>query len=202
MAKAGVEEYIDELMGFESGGKDMDLYSLKKELVDLDESSSVFENFEKETKVIDKDALSQIMDLSLLVKIRNLASEIRNKSKINEKLHSLHFNLNLLKNYPAANNAKSIKNAFNIFLHNDETKIDNIINELNDFKSKLHGAKKVYSKLLPKSLDNKIKIENKYDKHIERLHSIHKRQRNALISTVKLFLKLTKKQIKYLKSFK
>ena len=194
-----IEKYIDELRGFSSEGKEIDLYSLKKELINLSQSSGVFENFEKESMVIDKDVLSQIKDLSLLIKIRNLASEIKNKKLINDKLHSLHFSLNILKN---ASNISSIKNALNIFLFNDDLKINSMIDELNDFKAKLDEIKKHHSNLMPKSLDNKLEIENKYDKHIEQLHSIHRRQKNALISTVKLFSKLTKKHITNLKRFK
>ncbi len=197
MVRIDVSKYIDELKNFTAEAKEIDLYSLKNELVKLNESSKVFEDFEKESMTIGKNTLSQIQNLSSLIKIRNLASEIKKKDKINEKLHSLHFNLNILKN---ASNISTIKNVLNVFLYNNDSKIDNIINELNDFKIKLGEIKNHHKNLLPKSLDNKLVIENKYNKHIEQLHSIHKKQKNALISTVKLFLKLTKKQIKCQKS--
>ena len=199
MIRIDFNKYIDELKNFANEGKELDLYSLKKELVDLNEFSKVFDAFEKETMFIDKDTIKQIQDLSLLMKIRNLASEIKNKKQINDKLHSLHFNLNLLKNMLLENSTKTIKIAFNTFLHNNETKIDSIINELNDFKIKLGEIKNHHKNLLSKSLDNKIEIENKYNKHIEKLYFIHEKQKNVLISTVKLFLKLTKKHIRNLK---
>ncbi len=201
MVKIDVENYINELKGFVNEGKDIDLYSLKKELISLNESSTVFDNFEKESMSIDKNVMQQIEDLSLLIKIRSLASKIKDKRKINDKLHSLHFNLNILKN-SSLSNTSSIKNMLNIFLYNDDSKLDNVINELNDFKSKLDEIKKHYKKLLPKSLDNKLEIENKYNKHIEKLHSIHKKQKNALISTMKLFLRFSKKHVNNLKKFK
>lgn len=200
MIRIDIEKYIDELRGFATEEKDIDMYSLKKELLSLSESSKVFEDFEKESMLIDKEMLKQVEDLSLLIKIRSLASEIKDKSRINEKLHSLHFNLNFLKTSLMANNAPSLKNVLDIFLYNDDSKIDTIIDELNDFKIKLDEIKKHYTNLLPKSLDNKLEIENKYNNHIDRLHSIHKRQKGALISTIKLFLKLTKKHIKCQKS--
>ncbi|MDP3765114.1 MAG: hypothetical protein Q8R04_01245 [Nanoarchaeota archaeon] len=193
MAKSDIEKYIDELKGFASEPEDLDLYSLKRELTNLSESSKIFEDFEKESMVIDKDLLKQIGNLSLLIKIKNLASEIKNKKQINDRLHRLHFNLNILKNSSMTKNIPLIKNSLDVFLYNEGTKIDTIINELNDFKSKLEEMEKHHSNLLPKGLDNKIKIETKYDKHIEQLHSIHRRQKQALISTVKLFLKMTKK---------
>ena len=202
MVKIDIGNYIDELRGFASEEKELDLYSLKKELIDLNKSSKVFDAFEKETTFIDKNTLKQIQDLSLLMKIRNLASEIKNKKQINDRLHSLHFNLNLLKNTLLDNSTKTIKTAFNTFLYDNETKIDSVINELNDFKAKLDAIKNHHKNLLPKSLDNKLIIENKYNKHIEQLYSIHKKQKNALISTLKLFLKMTKKHIKCLKKFK
>ena len=196
MEKNSIEEYIDELKGISGQGKDLDLYSLKKELIDLDESSNVFENFEEETGIIDKDALNQMQDLSLLIKIKNLASEIKNKKEINDKLHSLHFNLNLLKNNLATDSTKSIKNSLHAFLHDDKTKIDGIINELNDFKAKLEEIKMHHLNLFSKSLDGKLETENKYSKHIEQLHSIHKKQKDAMVSTVKLFLKTAKRHVK------
>ena len=202
MAKSSIENYIDELRGFAKEGKEMDLYSLKKELMHLSESSKVFEDFEKESSYIDKDLLRQIGDLSSLIRIRKLASEINNKKEITQKLHSLHFNLNLLNNASITNGISSIKNVIDIFLHNGDTKIDNMINGLNDFKIKINEIKKLHSDLLPKSLDNKLEIENKYKRHIEQLHSMHQRQKGALISTVKLFLKLTKKHIRNLQKFK
>ena len=202
MAKTDIEKYIGELREPADNEKDLDLYSLKKELTDLSESSEVFEDFEKEASIVSKEVLAQIPDLSLLIKIKNLASEIKNKNQINEKLHSMHFNLNLMKNDLTANSISSIKNALNVFLYNDKTKIENMINEINDFKTKLSKIKKYHTSLLPNTLDNKLEIENKYSKHIEQLHSIHKRQKDALISAVKLFLKLANKHIKNLKRFK
>ena len=70
------------------------------------------------------------------------------------------------------------------------------------FAAKEAEIKKHHLILLPKSLDNKLEIEGKYAKHIEQLDSIHSRQKDALISTVKLFLKLTKKRMKNLQKFK
>lgn len=192
MANTNIERYIDELKGIDNEAKEMSLYSLKKELANLEQSSKVFENFERESMVIGKDALQQIEDLSSLIKIRNLASEIKGKNKINEKLKILH---NALDDAP-------INNVVQVFLYNDDTKIDNIINELSDFKAKLDEIKKRHSTLLPKSLDNKLKMENKYSKHIEQLHSIHKKQKNVLAATIKLFLKLAKNHIKNLQKFK
>lgn len=179
----------------------MDLYTLKKELIDLSKSSCIFDNFEKETRVIDKYALVQIQDLSLLMKIKNLASEIKNKKVINDKLDSLHFNLSLLKN-STESSASTIKNVFHIFLYNDETKIETLINELNDFKTKLEKIKYHRSRLFPKSLDNKLKIEDNYSKYFEQLHSIHKKQKDIFILLVNSFLDTTKNHIKTLQKFK
>ena len=110
----------------------------------------------------------------------------------------MHFNLNLLKNKTAADE-KSIKSIVDVFLHNEDSKIDSIIKELNDFRSKINELEKHHSSLLPKGLDNKIELEGKYSRHLENLHSIHKRQKNALVSTIRLFIKYTKKHIKNVK---
>lgn len=195
MVRIKIDDYIDELKGSATELKELDLYSLKKELFDLNKNSEVFDNFYKEAKVIDKDLLAHVRDISSLIKLKNIASELKNKKQINNKLHTLHFNLNILKN---TSDIKVIKNVFDVFLHNEDSKIDNIINELNDFKIKIDEIKRLHTNFLPKSLDNKLQTENKYNKHIEQLHSIHKKQKDVLISTIKLFLKLTKKHIKKL----
>src|SRR3989338_11438755 len=198
--KIGIGNYMLNQEGFEED-KAMDLYSLKKELDILNNSSKVFDNFEKESMHIDKDALEQIEDFNLLLKIRKLSSELKDKKAINDRLNTLHFSLNLLKNTDAGD-IKQIKSTLDLFLYNNYTKIDNIINELNDFKHKISQFKKHHENLLPKSLDNKLKIEGKYSRHIEKLHSMHKRQKNAFISMTKLFLKLAKNHIKNQKRFK
>lgn len=202
MAGIDVGKYIDELREFSGEGGDLDMYSLKKELNELSGASGAFESFEREYASIDKDSLEQIKDLSLLMKVKALASEIRNKRQINDKLHSLHFNLNILKNSSTASGASPVKNALNAFLYDKDTKIGTIVDELNHFKSQLEELKKHHSSLLPKGLDNDVKIETKYNKHIERLHCIHKKQRNVLVSAAKLFLKLAKEHIKNLQRFK
>ena len=201
MISIDIEKYINELKGFAGEAKEMDLYSLKKELINLSQSSNIFEKFEKESMTIGKDAIHQIQDLNALIKIRKFASEIKSKNKINDKLGTLHFNLNILKN-SSMNDVPSIKNAINVFLHDEDTKIDNIIFELNDFKGKIDEIKKHHSIMLPKSLDNKLEIENKYNEHIEKLYLMHKKQREILVSTIKLFLKLTKKHLSHLQKFK
>lgn len=190
MVKIDVASYIEKLRNA-SEEKEEDFYSIKKNLNSLSESAAAFDDFEKESVKISKDSLEQVEDLSLLLKIKSLASDIRKKKELNEKLHSLHFNLNLGKN-----NASAMNEVFVIFLRNDNTKIDSMVNELNDFKAKLTEIKKHHSRLLPKSLDNKLEIESKYNKHIEQLHSIHKRQKKAFISLIKIFLKMTKNHLK------
>lgn len=200
--KIDVSDYIDELRSFAGESKDPDLYSLKRELADLSNSSRIFEDFERNAAVIGRDMLGEIHDFGSLIRIKNLASEIGGKSKINDKLHSLHFSINLLKNASDIKDVSPVKGAINAFLRNDETKIDAMVNELNDFKSKLDEIKEHHSNLLPKSLDNRLEIENRYNKHIGHLYSIHKRQKNALVSSIKLFLKLAKRHISSLKRFK
>ena len=96
MVKIDVGSYIEELRNF-AEGRDVDLYSLKSELNKLSESKA-FEDFEKDMSVIGKDALEQVKDFSLLIKMRSLASEISKKSIINDRLHSMHLSLNLLRN--------------------------------------------------------------------------------------------------------
>ncbi|MBI2101157.1 hypothetical protein HYT53_00965 [Candidatus Woesearchaeota archaeon] len=196
--KNNIDSYSSNPKGLE---EEMDMYSIKEVLSGLNNSSHIFDNFEKESMIVEKDALEQIEDFNLLLKIRKLSSEIKGKKAINEKLSTLHFHLNLLKNADIKG-AKQIRNAMNLFFYNNDTKIDSIISELNDFKHKINEVKKHHENLLPKSLDNKLKIEGKYGKHIENLHSMHKRQKTALVSLVRLFLKQAKQHIKSLKRFK
>ena len=202
MVRIDVYKYIDQLKGLSGVKNETDLYSLKRELLDLSESSKTFNEFEKESMSIGKDLLEQVTGLGHLVKIRKLSSELGNKREINEKLHTLHFNLILMKNAFAANDINSLKKAAGVFLHRKDSNIDNVINELNDFKSKLDQLKIHRSNLLKNSLENKIGLGNKYARHMEKQHSIHERQKCALISTVRLFVKLTREHICSLQKFK
>ncbi len=188
MASKDVEKYIEELKCEDEA----ESYSLKSELANLSQSSKAFENFEREHMVIGKEMLHEMQDLSSLGKMRELAAEISGKKKINEKLHALHSTLT----------KEPIDVVLHIFLNNKETRIDTIIDELNDFKAKLAEIKKHHSNLLPNSLDNKLKLDNKYGRHIEKLHVIHKKQKSAFAVTIKIFLNLTRKHIKNLKKFK
>lgn len=200
MARIDIEDYIKEMKGLDKNDY-LDFYSLKKELNNLSESSKVFDDFERESMHIGTETLNQMMDLSSLIKIKALASQIKDKKSINDGLHTLHFNLGMAKNSPIES-AGSMKRLADVFLLNPETKIDSMIGELNYFKAKLEEIKKHHSNLLPKSLDSKIKIEGKYGKHIEMLHSVHQRQKNAFLSIAGMFLKQAKSHIKSLKRFK
>ena len=95
MVRIDVANYIGQLRSAPEAEKEADLYSIKKELSLLDGSTAVFDDFENESIKKGKYSLEQIGDLSLLLKIKSIASEIRKKKKINEKMHSLHFSLNL-----------------------------------------------------------------------------------------------------------
>lgn len=190
MVKIDVAGYIEKLRNVPVEAEE-DLYSIKKNLNSLSESAAAFDNFEKESIKIDKESLGQIGELGLLLKIKSLASDIRKKKEISEKLHSLHFSLNLGKN-----NISAMDGVFDMFLRSNNTKIGSMVHELNDFKAKLGEIKKHHSRLLPKSLDNQLEIEDKYDKHLEKLHSVHKRQKAAFISLTRLFLKMAKDHLK------
>jgi len=197
MAGNDVKNYIDGLKVKEE--KELDLYSIREELLDLSKSSHIFDSFEKEAMHVSKEHIEQIDDLGLLMRMRNLASQINHKKRINDKLHTLHFNLNILKN---AADVSAVKAALNVFLYSDETNISSMVGELNDFKAKLEEFKTYHSRLLPKGLDIKIEMEEKYKNHIEKLHSVHQRQKNAFISLTRLFLKMTKSHMKNLQKFK
>ncbi|MBI3034968.1 hypothetical protein HYY71_01470 [Candidatus Woesearchaeota archaeon] len=199
MARTDIERYIGELKGSVESGKSQDLYSLKKELMKLNEASAAFENFERESTIIGKELVRDAQDLSLLVKIRNLALQIKNKKRINDNLHSLHFNLNIIKN---SGDERAIKSALGAFLNNNDTCVNSMIYELNDFKAKLEDVQNYHSILLPQSLDNRLRTDEKYKRHIERLNAIHKKQKDAFASTVMLFLKFARKRMKSLQKFK
>ncbi|MBI2657562.1 hypothetical protein HYX08_02595 [Candidatus Woesearchaeota archaeon] len=191
MARTDVEKYIAELRNAQEKSE-ADIYSLKEELNRLSESKA-FENFERESATVEKTSLEQIKDFGMLLRARSLASAICGKKGITDKLHSMHFSLNMLK-------SGSAKEALDAFLYS-KTKISNIIDELNDFKAKLEEIERCHSKMLPDGLDSRLHAE-KYSARVETLRSMHKRQKNALISAVKLFIKMSKKHIKSQKSFK
>lgn len=185
MAKIDIEKYIEELRGVDC--KSPDLYSLKKELNSLS-SSTAFEDFEKEASVISKDALGQVSDFGALIRMKALASEISKKSAINNKLHSVHFGISMLKNSDSKDCSQIIKAL-------SEFNLSGLIWELNDFRAKLGELEKLHSRLMPKSLDSRLDTASRKN-HLEKLSSIHNRQKKVLVAAAGLFIKIVKGKIK------
>ena len=80
-----------------------------------------------------------------------------------------------------------------------------IISELNDFKGKIKNLDSHYKLLMnyiPKTLDHKLTTEYKYKKHISKLHSIHKKQKNIFVNISKLFVKHSLSSLKSLRKNK
>lgn len=189
MVKIDVEKYIES----------EDWHSIKSSLQELEKSSAAFDNFENASRNIGKDELKQVEDLSALMEMRKLASQIKQKKEITGKLSHLHSHLKLLNQTPALNDISPLKNTIDAFLHNDNSKIGIIIDELNDFKRKLSQIDSHHLALMPKSLEEKIGPQNRYQSHIESLHSIHNMQKNVFMSTLRLFIKMTKENINQIK---
>ena len=202
MVKIDAEKYIGMLNGLGRGGILEDWHSIKSSLQELEKSSDAFDNFENASRSISRDELKNAADLSALMEMRKLASQIKEKKMINGKLSHLHSHLRLLNGTPTLNDISPLKSTIDAFLHNDNSKIDLIIDELNDFKKKLSQIDRHHLTLMPKSLEGKIGPQNRYQSHIESLHSIHNMQKNVFMSTLRLFIKMTKENIGHLKRFK
>ena len=176
-----------------------DWHSIKSSLQELEKSSAAFDNFENASRNIGKDELKQVEDLSALMEMRKLASQIKQKKEITGKLSHLHSHLKLLNETPTLNDISPLKSTIDAFLHSNNSKIGIIIDELNDFKRKLSQIDRHHLTLMPKSLEGRIGPQNRYQSHIESLHSIHNMQKNVFMSTLRLFIKMTKDSINQMK---
>jgi len=178
---------------------------IREELENLDEVNEIINNFQKFSELHDEKFLKQIYPQDIPLKISLTNSHLREKNEISERLREMHFNLSVLRSSALTNNKEKTLKMINNFLKSDYSGISIIISELNDFKGKIKNLDSHYKLLMnyiPKTLDHKLTTEYKYKKHISKLHSIHKKQKNIFVNISKLFVKHSLSSLKSLRKNK
>lgn len=170
----------------------IDLKEIREELENLKEINEIIDSFQKFSELHDKKFLKQVYNQDIPLNISLTNSHLKEKNEISERLRELQFNLSVLRSSALTNNKEKTLKMINNFLKSDYSGINVITNELNDFKSKIKNLDEHYKLLMdyiPKTLDHKITTEAKCKELIDKLHSIHKKQKDIFLDISKLFVK-------------
>ena len=183
----------------------INLTEIREELENLKEINEVINNFQKFSELHDKKFLKQVYNQDIPLNISLTNSHLKEKNEISERLRELHFNLSVLRSSTLTNNKEKTLKMINNFLKSDYSGISVLTNELNEFKGKIKNLDDHYKLLMdyiPKTLDHKLTTEVKCKGHINRLHSIHKKQKNIFVNISKLFVKHSLSSLKSLRKNK
>jgi len=168
---------------------------IKNELENLEEINNLIDNFERNSIFHSEVFLKKAKNQHLALKIKMLNSELKEKNEINERLHSLGYNLGLLRTLLVVKDDKVLKKIKENFLTNDYSSIPVIIKELNNFKDKVNEVENSYNALINEkysSVDFKVKHEHHLEEHLKNLDKVHKKQKKLLMSMGLMFSKLCK----------
>jgi len=165
------------------------------DLENIKEAVSSFEGF----FFNNTEFFSDRKNADLLLKIKLLNSEIKDKQEIHDKLDILCYHLGLLKTTKISKDYKSTKLCINHFTKNEFTKVEKVMEDVKNFGDKIKNLKNHYNSLLsqnPLTLDFKIHLEPEYKKHISFLEQINQKQKEILIHIGKNFVSATKELMK------
>lgn len=180
----------------------MELKQIKEELEDIKEINEIVDNFQEFSELHDKEFLKQVYPQDIPFKLALMNSRIKEKNEISERLRGLSYNLSVLRSSILTKDHKNTLKIINDFLKNDYSGVSAITDELNDFKEKINRLDSYYNILMnqmPKTLDHKLTTEQKQKGYINKLHSLHQKQKKIFINTSKLFTELSKNSIKIMK---
>lgn len=181
----------------------INITDIREELDNLKEINEIVDNFQKFSDLHDKKFLKQVYHQDIPFRITLMNSHLKEKNEINERLRELSYNLSVLRSSIVTKDKEKTLKTINKFLKSDYSGVSVITDELNEFKEKINNLDEHYKLLMnyvPKTLDHKITTEAKYKEHINKLHSIHEKQKEIFVNTVRLFLKISKKGLKNLKT--
>jgi len=180
----------------------INLKEIREELENIKEINWIVDNFQRFSELHDKEFLKQVYPQDIPFKITLMNSHLKEKNEISERLRSLFFDLSVLRSSIVTKDKEKALKIIKNFLKNDYSGVSAITSELNDFKEKINALDEHYRLLMhymPKTLDYKIKTEAKYNEHVNKLHSVHKKQKEIFVDIVRLFLKLSKSSLKSLR---
>lgn len=172
---------------------------LKNELENLDEINELIDNFERNSFFHSKYFLKKATNQHLAMKLKLLNSELREKNEIFEKLHSLAYNLGLLRTVLFVKDENIFKNIKKSFLTNEYSSINVILKDLNNFKEKIIELETNYKALINEnysSVDFKVRHEHDLEEHFKKLNGIYEKQKLLLLSMGKMFVNSMDKILK------
>lgn len=178
---------------------------IREELDNIKEVNKTVDNFQKFSDLHDKKFLKQVYPRDIPLNATIINSHLKEKSEISERLRDMFYNLSVLRSSILTKDKEKTLKMINNFLKNDYSGVSAITSELNDFKEKINSLENHYNLLMnymPKTLDNKIITEAKCIEHINKLHSIHKKQKELFVNIAGLFVKLSKTSLTNLRKNK
>ncbi len=176
-----------------------DFTEIKKELEQLEDVNGMIDNFERNSIFHSTIFLKRTKDQDTNIRIKLLNSELREKEEINERLHSLAYNLGMLRTLLFVKDDRVFSKIKENFLTNDYSSINAVIKELNDFKDKIGELENNYRSLIDNryvNMDFKVRHEHLLDEHLKSLENMHKKQKTLLKSMGFLFSRAMKNILK------
>lgn len=163
---------------------------IKEELENLEEVNELIDNFERNSFFHSEFFLKNSENQNLGLKIKIINFELKEKNEINERLHSLGYNLGLLRTLLVVKEDNIFKKIKESFLVNDYSSIPVIIKELNEFKDRINELENSYNALINEkysSIDFKVRHEHHLEEHLKDLNNVHKKQKKLLMSMGLMF---------------
>ena len=183
----------------------INLKEIREELDNIKEINEIIDNFQKFSELHDERFLKQVYNQDIPLNISLTNSHLKEKNEISERLRELSFDLAVLRSSTLTKNKEKTLKTINKFLKSDYSGVSVIASELNDFKERISSLESHYKLLMnyiPKTLDHRLTTEYKCKKHINKLHSIHKKQKKLFISIAGLFVKHSISSLKSLRKNK
>ena len=187
MVSIRIEDYIDQLRGLHT--QKIEEHEIEKELSVLDRHSWVFDKLHKDASAIHSSVLEH-SDFSALLKFRSLASEMRKKKEINDRLKNIYSNAIILKGETI--NSRLLPETVSAFIKDEKNGFVPIIDQLNSFKSKLDQLSRHNFKI---PLDSRLALAGRHQSNIEHLGLIHKKQKQLFKAIALMLVSNARKQI-------
>ena len=184
----GVFEHIGKLKE-EPGFEQKTFEKIKGDLEGLFEYEPFF-------KGLDKSKFFDLPEKDVFIDLRLLISEIKEKEEITDQLHSLAYNVGLLRAAVLTRDDSKISRINRNTSGNEYSGVLSIVEELDSLENKIKKLEVVHSNLLKSNFSTEIKsaLEEEFKVKQEKLKELHKKQKNILINLADMLLKLSQNQ--------
>ena len=172
------------------------LSELKRRVESLEDSRKIVAEFEKSSVLHDQKFVRDNCIDDEYMRIKMINSRLKELNEIADKLDSFCHNLNSLNVSLFTKDFKTTRRLMEKVISGDYSSISLIMDDLKDFNSLVMELENSYNKILDKTtpdLEFKLNEEEKLRSHFEQLKSIHRTQKETMVSLTKLFTKTSKK---------